>query len=376
MKKLNYARYLITKEWLPLFIVFTAIGLITFFSYLMTHSFYDPSDYNTSLAALTAPMMVFAIVLPLFVFNYKYSLKRGDTYYQLPLDQRELKNTRVLTGLFILVVSFTLAASLPYVAYTIRYIFAPDYIHMSYSVTYFKYLNAGALLGAIGIAFILVIIEYFISCYFTSLSSKPVSALLISLSFHLILIFTLYSIFGFTYNVAETIHRKDGSHLDDMANIAIEFSPGPVIIFGLPDYIVKAYAFDLKNQTFPFDSDNYQRTVLIINIVLELLIGSAACFLTLFKKDGSGESCNNYGFTNKKLNSLFFLSAIPVVLFALNGVGVFGFENILGTVIVAAAYYFLFALFIGSFRMPAYSYIIIGVGSFVAIFGGFILEVL
>ena len=92
MKKLNYAKYLILKEWLPLFIVFTLVGLVSFFSYLAMHSFYNPDDFDTTLAALNAPMMVFAIVLPLFVFNYKYSLKRGDTYYQLPLEQRELKN--------------------------------------------------------------------------------------------------------------------------------------------------------------------------------------------------------------------------------------------------------------------------------------------
>ena len=375
MKKLNYARYLITKEWLPLFIVFTAIGIVSFFAYLMSHSFYNPDSYSTTLSALTAPMMTFAIALPLFVFDYKYSLKRGDTYYQLPLEQRELKNTRVLTGLFILVVSFVLASSLPYISYTIRYIFAPDYIHMSYSVTYFKYLNASALLGAIGVAFVLVIIEYFISCYFTSLASKPVSALLISISFHLILIFSLYSVFAGMYKISY-IRRQNETDYIDMSNIAIEYSPGPLIIFGLPDYLVRAYAFDLKNNVHPFDTELNQRAVLIVNILLELLIGSAACFLTLFKKDDSGESCNNYGFANKKLNSLFFLSVIPVVLFALSqDSSYFGFEDIIGTVIVAATYYFLFALFIGSFKMPAYAYIIIGVASSVVIFGNFILAI-
>ena len=371
MKKLNYAKYLIAKEWLPLFIVFTLIGLVSFFAYLMSFNFYDADYSNVTLAALTAPMMVFAIVLPLFVFNYKYSLKRGDTYYQLPLNQRDLKNTRVLTGLFVLAISFIIAASLPYFAYTLRYIFSPDYMRFS-GVTFFKYLNAGALLGSIGIAFILVITEYFISCYFTSLTSKPVSALLISVSFHIILIFTLYSIFSNMYNFSRIVRRTEDAYLD-AANIAIEFSPGPLVIFGLPDYIARVYAYGLSGSAIPFDTDSNQRAVLIVNLVLELLLGSAACFLTLFKKDDSGESCNNYGFANKKLNSLFFLSVIPVVLFALSVDHTFGFEDVLGTVIAAAAYYFLFALFIGTFKMPSYAYIIIGVASGVVLMGCLIL---
>ena len=371
MKKLNYAKYLIAKEWLPLFIVFTLIGLVSFFAYLMSFNFYCADYSNVTLAALTAPMMVFAIVLPLFVFNYKYSLKRGDTYYQLPLNQRDLKNTRVLTGLFVLAISFIIAASLPYFAYTIRYIFSPDYMRFS-GVTFFKYLNAGALLGSIGIAFVFVIIEYFISCYFTSLTSKPVSALLISVSFHIILIFTLYSIFSNMYNFSRIVRRTEDAYLD-AANIAIEFSPGPLVIFGLPDYIARVYAYGLSGSAIPFDTDSNQRAVLIVNLVLEVLLGSAACFLTLFKKDDSGESCNNYGFANKKLNSLFFLSVIPVVLFALSVDHTFGFEDVLGTVIAAAAYYFLFALFIGTFKMPSYAYIIIGVASGVVLMGCLIL---
>ena len=375
MKRLNYAKYLITKEWLPLFIVFTAIGLISFFSYLMSHSFYNTYYYDTSLAALSAPMMVFAIALPLFVYNYKYSLKRGDTYYQLPLKQGELKNIRVLTGLFILVISFIISGLIPYIAYVFRYICAPDYMRIG-NATYFKYLNAGALLGSIGAAFITVIIEYFVSCYFTSLASKPVSAILISISFHLILIFTLYGVFSNIYTIQEITHNRDGSFMNDASNVAINFSPGPVIIFGLSDHILRAYAYDLRNATFPFDEDANQRMVLIINLVLELLIGGAACFFTLFKKDDSGESCNNYGFANKKLNSLFFLSIIPVSLFALSANRYFGFEDILGTVIVAATYYFLFALFVGSFKIPSYAYVIIGVASTVVIFTNFLLAVL
>ena len=125
MKKLNYAKYLITKELLPLFIVFTVIGLISYFAYLMNVDFYDPYYNEISLAALNGPMMAFAIVLPLFIFNYKYSLKRSDTYYQLPLKQGELKNIRIISGLFILVVSYLIASLLPYVSFVIRYVSAP-----------------------------------------------------------------------------------------------------------------------------------------------------------------------------------------------------------------------------------------------------------
>ena len=370
MKKLNYAKYLISREWLPLFIVFTLIALVSYFSYLMSFNLYDHYSSDVSLAALTAPMMVFAIVLPLFVFNYKYSLKRGDTYYQLPLNQRDLKNTRVLAGLFILVTSFIIASLLPYIAFVIRYMSSPDHMRL-YGQTYFKYFVPAPYLGAIAVGLITVVIEYFISCFFCSLTSKPISALIINVSFHLILVLSMYTFFNSIVDFQNAMESTYSSTYDyyQVAQVSFEYSPSVMILINLPDYIARAFSFDIKYELHGFDTDSFQRNVLITNIVLELVIGAAACFFTLFKKDDSGESCNNYGFANKKLNSLFFLSTIPVAFYALSTGYTFGFEDILGTVIVAAAYYFLFALFIGTFKMPNYAYAIICTMSGVVIFG-------
>lgn len=375
MKKLNYAKYLITKEWLPLFIVFTLIGLVSYFSYLMSFSFYNNSSYEVSLSALTAPMLVFAAVLPLFVYNYKYSLKRGDTYYQLPLKQRELKNTRILAGLFILVASFIIASLLPYLAFMIRYVSSPDYVRIG-GTTFFKFFEAAPYLGAIAVALVAVVIEYFISCFFCSLVSKPVSAILISISFHLVLVLTLYVLFQNIYNLhqATYIYHEDyWYNFGDGANAAVNYSPGIVITINLPDYIARVYAFGFSGREYAVS--NVEQGVIVASIVVELLFGASACFLTLFMKDDSGESCNNYGFANKKLNSLFFLSTIPVALFALGQGYTFGFDDILITVIAAAAYYFLFALFIGSFKMPVYSYAIIGAMSGIILIGDLFLAI-
>ena len=366
MKKLNYAKYLITKELLPLFIVFTVIGLISYFAYLMNVDFYDPYYNEISLAALNGPMMAFAIVLPLFIFNYKYSLKRSDTYYQLPLKQGELKNIRIISGLFILVVSYLIASLLPYVSFVIRYVSAPEAKTWA-GITYFKYFEAAPYLGAIVVGLFTIVIEYFISCFFCSLTSKPVSALILNISLQLVLSFSLYVVFKSIYNLNFYNFAVDLSHIDDAANISILYSPGVVTVIGLPDHIARVYAFDL-NSIYPIEGSSAKAVFTLCN-VLEVLVGALACFFTLFRKDNSGENCNNYGFANKKLNSLFFLSTIPVALFVIVQNPYFGFEIIIGTVIVAAAYYFLFALFIGSFKMPGYSYAIIGAMSALVIFG-------
>ena len=145
MKKLNYAKYLITKELLPLFIVFTVIGLISYFAYLMNVDFYDPYYNEISLAALNGPMMAF---------------------YQLPLKQGELKNIRIISGLFILVVSYLIASLLPYVSFVIRYVSAPEAKTWA-GITYFKYFEAAPYLGAIVVGLFTIVIEYFISCFFS-----------------------------------------------------------------------------------------------------------------------------------------------------------------------------------------------------------------
>ena len=361
MKKRNYAKYLIVKEYLPLFIVFTLITTITFFSSLMASDFYCPSSDNGSMLALTAPMMVFAAALPLFVYNYKYSLKRGDTYYQLPLEQKEIKNTRIIAGLCILVTSFILSSLITSFAQIVRYILAPDSIIIAH-ITYFKYFHAGYLFAAIGVSLVTVVIEYFISCFCCSLASKPISALLINVSLQLILILTLNASMQFARMMCEIAQVNEHTTyiIGDLSNVAINYSPGVVIGFQLPGYIATEYAFDVFNHSFPFATDNRYLAFLIICIVLEVLVGALACFFTLYMKDGSGESCNNYGFANKKLNSLFFLSIIPVLMFFLSLDQLFGFPDVIGVVIVAASYYLLFALFIGSFKMPKFNYAIIG----------------
>ena len=191
--RFKYVNYLLTKEWFPLIITFLAVSSISFIIYATTVNIYSVNT-SFSLLPLTIPITFFAVSMPIFVFNYKNNLQSADMFYQLPFKEKEFKNTRVITGLIAVLFALVVAFLLGFVLFNIRYYTSP-YILETYGLSEVKVIySPWMLLLSFLVSVVTIGLEYFISCYITSLTSKPIPAVIFNIVVQLFLVTFLSSV--------------------------------------------------------------------------------------------------------------------------------------------------------------------------------------
>ncbi len=113
--KLKFIKWQL-REWAPILITLAFTSALFLFPYYKTTyvgiSTTDPDSNQWSLSYPSfVPYLIigllFSFILPLISFSYRYTSKRADTYYQLPLKKNELRNTRILLGLIYMIVVLT-----------------------------------------------------------------------------------------------------------------------------------------------------------------------------------------------------------------------------------------------------------------------------
>ena len=123
--KSNYIKRLIFKDWLPLIVVFLTVASLSFVINLSNLDLYHENT-KLSIISLTIPFTILAFIMPLFVYNYKFSLRSSDTFYQLPFKEKEMRNLRVMAGLVAIVCSLIACFLLGFVFFTIRFYASPE----------------------------------------------------------------------------------------------------------------------------------------------------------------------------------------------------------------------------------------------------------
>ena len=375
MKKISYVKYLIFREWLPIIIIFTALLLIVNFSFATSVSLYSqnyPSIYfyerfqgTTSFTIII--WFIMAFVMSFAIFSYRFSTKRSDTFYQVPLKPGELKNIRFITGLIVVAIVMLVTFIIPYLAFVIRYVSSPDsYIDTYYSETFYKnYINLGMMFVSFLIALGTTLLEYCISSYFFSLCHKPASAVLINIAFHAFIAFFLASLFALIgsriYDANHSVDTAASFNFNCASIVMLSYSPGFTLSMYLPKDFFLKMAFQQSFLPYFKSYGTFATVVFYIMIGAHVLLGATCCTLLLLKKEKSGEYCNKYGFANSKLNQLFFITMIPFIFMfaALHTSYIISYYFVF--IIIAGTYYFLFALFSGTFKVQKSAYIYIGV---------------
>ena len=375
MKKISYIKYLLFREWLPIIIIFTALLLVVNFSFASSVSLYSqnhPSQYfyeNFQGITLFTIIIWFimAFVMSFVIFSYRFSTKRSDTFYQVPLKPGELKNIRFITGLIVVAVVMLVTFIIPYLAFVIRYVSSPDiYIYTYYSGTFYKnYINLGMMFVSFLVALGATLLEYCISSYFFSLCHKPASAVLINITFHAFIAFFLATLFALIgsriYDANHSTDTTASFNLNSASIVMLTYSPGFTLLIDLPKDFFFKMAFQQSFLPYFESIGTFATVVFYIMIGAHVLLGATCCTLLLLKKEKSGEYCNKYGFANSKLNQLFFITMIPFIFMfaALHTSDIISYYFVF--IIIAGTYYFLFALFSGTFKVQKSAYIYIGV---------------
>ena len=305
----KYIKYQI-KQWLPILAVIFSIFFVTLIVdiYLSSNLFgqyYNENDYiqykNPLFSTMIAGLLL-AIFIPIFSFSYKYSIKKADTYMQLPFNTNKLRITSYLFGYLAIIlpfiimsligvsiISITQACKNPYLVY--EYIFGVG--NFAHIIEY--YYNYGYLFLTLFIVILLIFFEYSLSCIAAYHANNTLDSFLYIIFFFIFRLLILYAIPGYFL-----------FHMDIYVNYNVicwntnVFSEIFLISLILNQLIAYgSYKGNLFTNSYNNDA-NLQNIGLIVSVILVAILGILAFIYLIFTKDKYKE---NYG--RKRNNTLF-----------------------------------------------------------------------
>ena len=370
MRELKYVKRLLLKEWLPLIAVFLIVGVASAVISVSNFHFYETADFSTY--AFTIPTTIFSVVMPFFVFSYRFSKIGGDTYYQLPFSEKKFKNLRVFTGLAAVLGVFIVSFLIGYIVLIATYYSSPEVkrVVINYwdgSVTrelIRKNINPASLLLTFVSFLVLIAGNYFITSASVSLTNRLPSAIIFTLVVQFLVGGALPCVGAYAdvYHVNEDFWTR-------FASLTLSYSPG---VFG-PNAFAGAFSHgsifssdSVSNNLFDvidLELTNNKYTTLVLMIAIAILnnvVVSGATFLTLYSKEPSGEYNGTSCTRNKYLNYLIHTVTIFVGLagcqIAFSSIIAFSFF----VVIYTAGLYVFLSIFSGSFKVGLVHGCIIG----------------
>ena len=176
----RYAKYQF-KKWVPLLAIFALVMTLIFaFSCATLPTYGQTKIVNgqimprasviTPFLALSIPAFLCSAVMSLFVFSYRTSKQAADAYYQSNIDMKDIRKVRILLGLGILLIAFTLAFLLGAALYAVRYATTPESFVRTYpngsEVTYVRLTHHFAWYPLFYLLMVLVLIgQYFMNLF-------------------------------------------------------------------------------------------------------------------------------------------------------------------------------------------------------------------
>lgn len=359
----KYLKRLLFKEWLPITITFTLVATFIFVIYLSTFDLYG-NNYILNDAiyveSISIPFSIFAISMPFFVYNYRFSLKSSDTYAQLPFEPKQMRNTRVFAGLIAVCSGIIISFLIGFVFFTVRYYASPltykplvmDEVIVRNKGIY----NPFGLLVGLPILLVSIGLEYFITCFMISFTGKSKSAVILVLLAHSML---AYFIPSFLTYIMTKFDYASGTfaYLGEMNGAFSAYSPGYMFTVNIADYFVTNLAWNSNG--FPAMS-NASLIGFALAVGVEVIIGSLSVTMVLLKDDPSGEYSGNNGLIYPKFNWITYLTVIPLFLLLSSSIAKTIYLYLIVDVLIVAFYYFLNVTFVGSFKMKKYNYFILG----------------
>ena len=372
MRTAKYIKRLLFKEWLPLIAVFLIVAVLTAVIAASSHSFYDGGTFET--AAMTWPSSIFAIVMPFFVYSYRFTRIGGDTYYQLPFKEKQFKNIRVLTGLVAVLAVFVVAFLIGFTMYTILYYQAPMTKDFGYDYTLEKaIINPPVALLAFVSFLVLCSGVYFVTCAAVSLTNKLPSAMIFTAVVHCLLGFTVVA---FTAYISE-FSTAGSSLLSDVGLASMFAAPNFLGMNLLPMQFGYGTMFCPETDNYSlFDTITIQLSrsqnspvlgTLIGMGIFDILVFGGATYLTLFSDEPSGEYNGVNGTRNKYLNFVIYATSILMALGTTSLLRSSIFVYALLVVLYIAGLYVTTSIFLGTFKVGRYHAIFIAGSGFLMI---------
>lgn len=351
-------------QWLPLFVLMSiwmaAVYLIScFVNTTLTVIDYSARPSYLEYPRVTYPfsniLVIFVVVIiltfivPLFVYNYRFNKKQVDTFMQAPFSKNNLRITRILIGLAMILISFTVIYFIGVMIVLIKQTLITDSSSFNnYEDT--AYLNNLYNYGHYFTAYLFIIsfvsIQYFINCLFISFSDNLLDAILITIFVNAILIFFIPSLLVL-FNCFSYLNR---SFYMESAVLFLASAPS----FILPSSIL----YNVCDALIVNDSIRYvfyngiDVAAFILNLAIYLILAGISIYKIFFVKDPSGEFAGRGGPRNFPI-SLFahaFFFLIGLLVSAIGSLGIIYFD-IVAFIVYGLSYYGVLAIYNRRFKI-------------------------
>lgn len=179
------------KKWLPIAIVLFLVIATIVWSTMNNKSLvvyrYDDYYYSYFGPGITINLvmgMIMSFIIPFFVYEYRYNKTASDAYNAFPNKKNEIKTTKLLIGLAIIFIIFTVVYAGNFLILLSRWLSTPETNGRAHRVN----INFIIYLPSYFIILGLIITEYLFNCYMVSLGNTIATSSLYVLAGNIILV--------------------------------------------------------------------------------------------------------------------------------------------------------------------------------------------
>lgn len=337
----KYALYQL-KQWLPIIGVSFAFLAIFFWIQMgtmnityPTSSEYTDTDYyvnriSTGLYYIIIPVSILTLVLPFAVYDYRFKKNRADTFLQVPMNERELKRTRLLLGLCVLEAIFTFVYWIGVLILAVR----ASTITLASGYDAVNEFRFTGYLYVYLIMLVVVAADFFIHCYLTQLGNNVSDSVLYLLLGEFVLaclIFCPVTYFYLGLGVGFSAYFTE-FNFSMLMPIALIMNAFDGFVRGTSQFI----SLSASGEFF--------------SVIGFILIGGGTAFLDFYVRDPSGEYYGSNGERNK------FIGYLPHLAAFLGGIVLFTLGFYLAVLIIiyllwALVYYIILVFLNRSFKL-------------------------
>lgn len=240
-------------------------------------------------------LMIFAVtiafLMPFFVFSYRFSLKKADIYFQAPYEERTVRNTRVLVGLFYVGVAFTIAFLLLVSVYGLRVIATQQVATNTNQIVRAQMDAAYYFLGYI-LGLFTVLATYLITSFFSSTCTSLPNAVITAIEGLTILALGFLCIIYWKIDYDQTYRSIYSSATENLSYVG--FSPVHSILYFA--YFIENPAVGVVIQRV----DDVIKGIYLFDTIGYVVIGGLLTVPLMLMKEPSGETAGK-GFGASKL---------------------------------------------------------------------------
>ncbi|MCR4561805.1 MAG: hypothetical protein K5694_01160 [Bacilli bacterium] len=359
------------KQWLPAALIF--LSAILGFSIIAATQFnvydtYYSNPYGTYMSShadfmtlfFVIPSLILAFVFPFFVYSHRFSRKKNDIIAQLPYNRSVFRNYKLVTGLVVLLLIFSLgylfgasiAAARFYAAELGGNVIREEWTRVPVS------LNGGYIALAYGFGLVLIAADYFINCFIISKVNTILDGIILMAAVWFLLFINIKPFYNMFTNVAYPFIDSQTIRKVTMIIEAIDFSMyRSVATFTEIDKVILGRAETIA--ILDISSENPASIIRLISLISHISLGICAGILVFVKEEISGEFAGKNGGRHISTNIVLAVGIMATSMMLIQ----VGYQIAIASIlllILLSTHFFVTVIYNRGFKLKLADWIIFG----------------